>query len=707
VFANDAYCRHFKKRGDEIIGHRFVPSIPDEDRERVRSHFASFTLDHPVADIEHRVMMPDGVIHWHWWNDHAIFDDTGRIIEYQSIGKDITDRKRVEEELKQSENLYRTIFTTTGAATIIIAPDTTILLANKGWEELTGLPRSEQENKLSWTVFFDKDDGERMVRYHQARRNDPSLAPSVYESRLVDIKKRVHTCYVYVEMIPGTKNSVASLVDITDQKKAEEALQKSEERYRSVVNDQTEMIVRFAADGTVTFTNEAMRSYYIPMLGLDEVVGKNISDLMRTEDFGEMKNVITSLTPETPIREVERRVAGRDRETYWQRWSVRALFDNGGNPAEYQIVGRDITEQKRSSAELADSESRLRSFIETTQESVALVDEDGKMVEWNQASERITGIRKDEALGRYLWDLTFRMLPREHRTEEHRLASEQATRTMLMTGVPVFKGPRIVEAERPDGTRLFTRQTIFPIRTHKGFRFGSISQDITEEKRSEGALLQANKKLSLLSGITRHDINNQLVVLNGFVGLLERNNPDPAYKDFFSRITKASSQIAAMIRFTREYEKIGTESPVWQDLETVLNRAEKGIIPGQIAIRNDLLAGTEVFADPLIVRVFFNLLDNSLRHGERVTEIHVSSHLSKEDLVVVWEDNGVGIPDEDKERIFERGFGKNTGLGMFLVREILSLTGITIAETGDPGYGVRFEMVVPKGMWCEAGDRET
>jgi signal transduction histidine kinase len=114
-----------------------------------------------------------------------------------------------------------------------------------------------------------------------------------------------------------------------------------------------------------------------------------------------------------------------------------------------------------------------------------------------------------------------------------------------------------------------------------------------------------------------------------------------------------------------------------------------------------------VFADPLIVRVFFNLLDNSLRHGERVTEIHVSSHLSKEDLVVVWEDNGVGIPDEDKERIFERGFGKNTGLGMFLVREILSLTGITIAETGDPGYGVRFEMVVPKGMWCEAGDRET
>jgi signal transduction histidine kinase len=80
------------------------------------------------------------------------------------------------------------------------------------------------------------------------------------------------------------------------------------------------------------------------------------------------------------------------------------------------------------------------------------------------------------------------------------------------------------------------------------------------------------------------------------------------------------------------------------------------------------------------------------------------SHQSGEDLVVAWVDNGVGIPAKHKERIFERGFGKNTGLGMFLAREILSLTGITITETGDPGSGARFEMVVPKGMWREGGE---
>jgi len=120
---------------------------------------------------------------------------------------------------------------------------------------------------------------------------------------------------------------------------------------------------------------------------------------------------------------------------------------------------------------------------------------------------------------------------------------------------------------------------------------------------------------------------------------------------------------------------------------------------------NEIPANLEVFADPLIVKVFFNLLDNSIRHGQRVTEIRVASHQSGDNLVVVWEDNGVGIAMEDKELIFGRGFGKNTGLGMFLVREILSLTGITIRETGTPLEGARFEITVPRGTYRTVPER--
>jgi PAS domain S-box-containing protein len=223
------------------------------------------------------------------------------------------------------------------------------------------------------------------------------------------------------------------------------------------------------------------------------------------------------------------------------------------------------------------------------------------------------------------------------------------------------------------------------------------NQDITDRKKMETAIKEAYKKLSLLSGVTRHDIRNQLMTLNGYVSLLEQSIPDTSCQHFFSRITKACSTIEKMIQFTREYEEIGRGAPIWQDLSSVITAASKGSIPGQCTLYNDLPSATAVLADPMLEKVFFNLLDNAVRHGGWVTHIRVSSRTSEGNLVIVWEDNGVGIAPVDKERIFERGFGKNTGHGMFLVREILSLTGISITETGEEGGGARFEMVVPQG----------
>jgi signal transduction histidine kinase len=113
--------------------------------------------------------------------------------------------------------------------------------------------------------------------------------------------------------------------------------------------------------------------------------------------------------------------------------------------------------------------------------------------------------------------------------------------------------------------------------------------------------------------------------------------------------------------------------------------------------------GIEVYADQLLPKVFFNLLDNTLRHGEQVTRVHLSADWHGEDLVLSWEDNGVGVEAREKERIFERGVGKNTGFGLFLVREILAITGITIIEIGTPNEGARFQITVPKGSFRSTG----
>jgi len=121
-------------------------------------------------------------------------------------------------------------------------------------------------------------------------------------------------------------------------------------------------------------------------------------------------------------------------------------------------------------------------------------------------------------------------------------------------------------------------------------------------------------------------------------------------------------------------------------------------IPGTVVLKNEL-GNLEIYADLMLEKVFHNLLDNSLRHGGTVTEITVKTRMDPDGLIIILEDNGTGIPYEDKEKIFECGVGNHTGLGLFLAREILGITGIMIKETGEAGKGARFEILLPKGVF--------
>ena len=112
-----------------------------------------------------------------------------------------------------------------------------------------------------------------------------------------------------------------------------------------------------------------------------------------------------------------------------------------------------------------------------------------------------------------------------------------------------------------------------------------------------------------------------------------------------------------------------------------------------------MIPPVEVYADALIEKVFYNLIENSLRHGGRVTHLSFSFEEEQNGAVITYRDDGEGISLEFKKKLFQRGFGKHTGLGLFLSREILSITGITITENGEPKNGVRFEIRVPKGSY--------
>ena len=220
--------------------------------------------------------------------------------------------------------------------------------------------------------------------------------------------------------------------------------------------------------------------------------------------------------------------------------------------------------------------------------------------------------------------------------------------------------------------------------------------DISKRKQAEDALRLANRKLHLLSGITRHDILNHAMTLSGYLSLTEDLNPDPKIRDYLGKMNKAALLIEQTIQLTQEYEQLGKSEPKWFSLQNIVaNGAKIADIP--ITVSGEWV---EVFADPLITTVFLNLMDNTIRHGEDVTEVRVSCvHEGSGGLTIAWEDDGVGVPDVLKERIFNRGYGSNTGLGLFLIREILAITGITVHECGIEGKGARFELHVPVEGW--------
>jgi PAS domain S-box-containing protein len=350
------------------------------------------------------------------------------------------------------------------------------------------------------------------------------------------------------------------------------------------------------------------------------------------------------------------------------------------------IVLSDITDIWQIEA-LKKSETQIRATLESTADGILAVDKKGKVL---QASRRFAEIWKiPQAVMESGNDRILLEFVRDQLTDPD----------AFLKKVELLYDSDAVDMDIlnfKDG-RVFERDS-FPM-ILEGACIGRVwsFRDISEHRRLEEALHQANKKLNLLSSITRHDINNELTVLHGYLEMLETKLPDPPFNVYFYKAAAAAQRIAVMIRFTREYEEIGVYVPAWHDCRTLVDTAAKKARFDQVVLKNEFPAGTEVFADPLIVKVFFSLMDNALRYGGKCTTIRFSVEERDGVYVLVCEDDGDGVVAEEKERIFKKGFGKNAGLGLALSREILDITGITIKETGEPGRGARFEMAVPKG----------
>ncbi|MCK9591085.1 MAG: PAS domain S-box protein [Methanoregula sp.] len=346
---------------------------------------------------------------------------------------------------------------------------------------------------------------------------------------------------------------------------------------------------------------------------------------------------------------------------------------------------RDITDRKRAEDELKSAYEKNQGLMDHANDAIFISDaETGILLDANIKAQNMIGRTLVEIQTMYDRDL----LPQEQK-EKYQAYSKKYARegTGLQAEVVDKKGDHIP---------VIISSTILDLGGRRSIM--GIFHDISGIKKTQDALQLANKKLNLLAEITRHDIRNKLTVLGGYLELFTDHPPEPQYSMYLEKLKAAAKMIAENIEFTKLYQDLGVVAPGWKNVNDTFYRACIHIDIKKIRFESSV-DGLEIFADPLLDRVFYNILHNAVEHGDHVSVVKLSSVELPDGLLIRIEDDGIGIPVREKEIIFDRGFGKNTGLGLFLCREILSITDITITESGEFQQGARFEMHIPKGVY--------
>ncbi len=218
--------------------------------------------------------------------------------------------------------------------------------------------------------------------------------------------------------------------------------------------------------------------------------------------------------------------------------------------------------------------------------------------------------------------------------------------------------------------------------------------DITARKNAEDALRRTNTKLNMLGRLTRDDLMAAVSGLLGRIAEGTRQFDDPAVRRHLESLSEDARLVQRRAEITRDYQDLGLRPPDWQPLQKMILEVTSSLALPGITVR-PWVERLEVFADPMLDRVFSNLIENAARHGKTVSSVVVTYRIRDDGLSICVEDDGVGVPEREKEKIFEYGIGIDGGLGLFLVREILAITKMTIREAGKPGKGARFVIHVP------------
>jgi PAS domain S-box-containing protein len=591
----------------------------------------------------------------------------------------VVKKRRAEAELREERIFSDAVIDSVPGLLYLYDEDLRLVRWNRYYETATGCSHEKLAGMHLMDWFANDDSLAEVFRGKLQQAFREGFADLETELTLRDGRKAWYYFTAVPLEIDGKKYYTGFGVNVSARKEAEKKIAENRQQLEEITATIPGLVYQFyaRADGSRGI------SYYGGRKG--EIFGPPdtsrdflawFTDHVHPEDREKFVASIDAALKDNSTWQFEGRFVKSSGEVIW--FQAQASPVRHGDEQVYSGVLVDITQNKTTEHARAESEEKYRLIAENSPDLVVFLDPEGCFRYINSPAAVLLHVKPEEAIKKHITELFGKEAP-------PRLAM---LREAVEKHIPV---KRELVTTLPGGT-YWLDERLLPVMDSRGSLLGvlGITRDITEQKRMEEAIKETTKKLQLLSNITRHDVSNQLTVMEGYLRLALTKKPDPIVEDFLAKVQGSIRAIRHQLGFMRTYQELGIKAPAWHRIADLVAGTD---LPG-IAMTST--CGTaEIYADPMIGKVFSNIFENAQRHGEKVTRIVVGCTREADRILITIEDDGIGVPLDKKEKIFEKGYGNNTGFGLFLSRDILAITGMTIHETGIQGKGARFEISVP------------
>jgi PAS domain S-box-containing protein len=576
-----------------------------------------------------------------------------------------------------SNNPFRSLYENSFDAILLTKPDGSILSANPAACEMFGMTEEEIKNAKRERLVVIDDQFASVLE--QRKKKGKARAELTFRRNDGSTFLGEVTLNIFTDVDDIEKTSM-TIRDISERKRIEETLKASEERYRSLFEQAGDyiLILELPKDGIPIIRDANTAALKVHGYIREEMIGKSLSLIDKQADDEKTKKLLQDIA-NGQIAHFEVTHYRKDGTSFEAEVVSKAI--KYGNETWILSIERDITERKKIQEKLRQTDL----IFDKSLDMICMAGFDGYFKVLNPSWSRILGWSEEELLSKP-W-IAF-----VHPDDQKATTNARAT---LIEGKEVFQFENRYICK--DGGIRWLSWNSYPYPKDR-VMFG-VARDITEQKEAEDRLAAVNEKIRVVGSLTRHDVRNKLSIILSNAYLLKKNIGDfPKLVKFLTNIENAVEASSKLFDFSSYFEKIGAEQPSEINVGDSFKQAMalQTNFP-KIKTINEC-GGYTVQADSLLRQIFHNFIDNSVKHGEKVTKIRVYYREEQNCTKLVYEDDGVGVPEANKPRLFSEGFttGNGSGLGLMLVKKIVESYGWAITEEGQPGVGVKFVMSIPK-----------